>query len=376
MGARLVLLRSGAARPLAAGFAATADAALSFDARSILFAGKEGASDPWRIYELPLAGGAPRRVSGGEEDCIRPLYLPRGRIVYARRSAGGFHLELAGLDGNAPERLTFGPGNRIPAAVLRDGRILFESAEGIFTIYSDGSGVEAYRCDHGPERHSSSQLASGDVIFQSGARFGRFTSARAAALDVAVPPGDYVGPMAELSPTSWLAHCRAPQGLCRFTPDSAATPTMVAPGGAFQPVVISPRPVPPAHPSSLGNREGANLLCLDAYASRDGRIDARAIARVRVWSRAETGAAVVLGDAPVEPDGSFYVQTPADRPLRFELLDHAGRSLLAQRGWFWARRGEQRVCVGCHPGPERAPANVAPQVLLRTQDPVRLTGGR
>ena len=25
----------------------------------------------------------------------------------------------------------------------------------IYTVYSDGSGVESYRCDHGPARHSA-----------------------------------------------------------------------------------------------------------------------------------------------------------------------------------------------------------------------------
>ena len=83
------------------------------------------------------------------------------------------------------------------------------------------------------------------------------------------------------------------------------------------------------------------------------------------------GQAVKLGETAVDPDGSFFIQAPAERPLRFELLDRAGRSLRAERGWFWAARGEQRVCVGCHTGPERAPENVAPQVLLRTQTPVR-----
>jgi hypothetical protein len=72
----------------------------------------------------------------------------------------------------------------------------------------------------------------------------------------------------------------------------------------------------------------------------------------------------------VEADGSFYVQAPSETPLRFELLDSAGKTVAAEKGWFWARKGEQRVCVGCHAGPERAPENLVPQVLLHTQKPV------
>jgi hypothetical protein len=68
------------------------------------------------------------------------------------------------------------------------------------------------------------------------------------------------------------------------------------------------------------------------------------------------------------------VQAAGDRPLRFILLDAAGHTLREEHGWFWVRRGEQRICVGCHTGPERAPENRVPLVLLRTTTPVDLTG--
>jgi len=38
------------------------------------------------------------------------------------------------------------------------------------------------------------------------------------------------------------------------------------------------------------------------------------------------------------------------------------------------RPSEQRICAGCHAGPERAPDNLAPAVLLRTTDPVKMCG--
>jgi hypothetical protein len=69
------------------------------------------------------------------------------------------------------------------------------------------------------------------------------------------------------------------------------------------------------------------------------------------------------------------VQAAGDRALRFILLDAEGKTLRQEQGWFWVRRGEQRICVGCHTGPERAPENRVPEVLLRTTIPVGLTGG-
>ena len=83
---------------------------------------------------------------------------------------------------------------------------------------------------------------------------------------------------------------------------------------------------------------------------------------------------VAIGTAPVEADGSFFVKAPADQPIRFALLDAKGAVVRQEHGWFWIRRGEQRYCVGCHTGPERASENRVPAVLLRTTTPVDLTG--
>ena len=86
------------------------------------------------------------------------------------------------------------------------------------------------------------------------------------------------------------------------------------------------------------------------------------------------GKVVTLGSAQVEADGSFFVKAPGDTPIRFALLDASGNVLREEHGWFWVRKGEQRICVGCHTGPERAAENRVPAVLLRTTTPVDLTG--
>lgn len=381
-GAVVKVLSGGASRVLAPSLAFSADAALSPDAATVLIAAKEKAGQPWQIWEVPLAGGTPRQLTSGAEDCIRPLYAAEQEFVYARRTARGFQIEIAPLAGGSALLLTYLPGNFLPNAVLRDGRVLFEGAfpaaaapvRELYTVYADGSGEEARRCDHGPDRHSAEELASGDTIFQTGTGLARFTSARAGQLELALPKGQYAGPVAETGGGEWLAAYRA-EGtgaywICRFPPRAGAQPVKVAGPNAYQPVPVRVRPAPPYHPSGLGNREGANLLCLNSYVSKSERIPKGSVAEVRVWSLNDRGSAVALGKAPVETDGSFYVQAPSETPLRFELLDGAGKTVAVEKGWFWARKGEQRVCVGCHAGPERAPENLSPQVLLRTQKPV------
>ena len=375
-GAALQLVSGARHRPLAADFAASADATVSFDGQRVLFSGKQKPGDPWQIWEIPVAGGAPHRIVQFQEDAIAPFYLPGDRIVYSRRTPAGFQLVSVALDGGAPLQLTYGPGNRLATDVLRDGRVLFEADRELYTVYPDGSGVESYRCDHGPARTGARQLASGDILFETGGTLARFTSSRAVQLPVALPKGEFAGPVAELSPNAWLVSYRtaatAPYGIYRWRVGDALPEKLLAPAAqAVQPVLVQPRSVPKRFPSALGDRQGANLLCLNVYTSKL-RIPEASVVKVRVWARSDAGSAALLGEAPVAKDGSFFVNPPSETPIRFELLDRSGKIVAAEKAWFWARRGEQRICVGCHAGPERAPENAVPQILLQSTDPVKL----
>jgi hypothetical protein len=397
-GAQLLLVHEGKAEPLLTGFAAAADANVSFDAKTVLFAGKRAAGDPWQIWELTLADGSLRKLIAGEGDAIRPFYLPAGQLVYARRTPRGFQLEAAGkaassalapIDADAGATvlpLSYLPASAIPADVLLDGRILFEagfplgvgSTPELFLVYSDGSGVESYRCDHGRARWGGRQLASGDVVFTHGASLARFTSPLAHEAPIAAPHAEFAGAIAETSSGDWLVSARAGTGahyaLSLWKPGAAAMQTMLTESGEdlVEPAPVAPRARPKHHPSGLHDWSYANMLALDARQSREGDLKA-APAAVRLETL-DGERTVVKGTAPVEADGSFFVKTPADRPIRFALLDEKGAVLRQEHGWFWIRRGEQRYCVGCHTGPERSSENRVPAVLLRTTTPVDLSG--
>ena len=101
-GAQLRVIHEGKAELLVTGFAATADANVSFDAKTALFAGKKTADDPWQIWELTLADHSVRKVIDTATDAVRPLYLPGGRVVWAERTSWGFQLESA-EDGHSPD---------------------------------------------------------------------------------------------------------------------------------------------------------------------------------------------------------------------------------------------------------------------------------
>ena len=409
-GAQLLLIHSGSAEPLLNGFAATADANISFDGKTMLFAGKQTASDPWQIWELTLNTRSVRKVISTATDAERPLYLPGGRLVWAQRTAAGFQLNSS-EDGRPPSIFplnpTAGPGvlplthiaaSAFPSDVLADGRILFQanfplgsgSTPELFLVYADGSGVESYRCDHGRARWGGTQLASGDLVFTHGPSLARFTSPLAHETPIAAPPAQYAGALAETADGNWLLSARTGASahyalkLLRRNPLSssrsassspAAMQTIFACGDRdiVDPVLVAPRNVPKRHPSGLHPWNYANLLALDARLSRNGDLKT-APAQVRLETLDDHGRIIVAGAAPVESDGSFFVQTPSDRPIRFALLDAKGSVLRREQGWFWIRSGEQRICVGCHTGPERASENRVPAVLLRTTTPADLTG--
>jgi len=56
----------------------------------------------------------------------------------------------------------------------------------------------------------------------------------------------------------------------------------------------------------------------------------------------------ILGYVPVEPDGSFQINIPANTPVGFSVLDTQGRAFQVHTNWVQARPGEVRSCDGCH----------------------------
>lgn len=370
------LVSGDSQRALVPEFSASADATVSYDATRVLFAGKRVAGEHWQVWEVALSGGSPVQLTHCPTGCIRPLYLPTGEAVYTRADASGSMIEVAG------KRLTFAAGRYLTDDVLYDGRILFEiertpKTRELYTVYPDGTGVESLRCDHGPDRGEARQTASGDEIFRSGLRLARFTSALATQTEVVQPDRDGAGPIAEIAPGEWLISLRERSGRFALYRWNSATRHAVAVerpanASAVEPVVVASRTPPREFPSArVPARTAGNLLCLNARTSRTP-MDGAAVHTIRAYTQDAEGRPALLGETGVEPDGSFYIQVPADRPLRLELMDASGHTVRAEPRWFWMRPSEQRVCVGCHTGPERAPENKVPEILLRTIVPAKM----
>jgi hypothetical protein len=80
----------------------------------------------------------------------------------------------------------------------------------------------------------------------------------------------------------------------------------------------------------------------------------------------------ILGDVPVERDGSAHFEVPADTAVYFQLLDENRMELRRMRSFISFQPGETRACVGCHetrgltPRPHAAPlaASLPPHALI------------
>ncbi|HJN17114.1 MAG TPA: hypothetical protein QGH10_16530 [Armatimonadota bacterium] len=136
------------------------------------------------------------------------------------------------------------------------------------------------------------------------------------------------------------------------------------------PVALMPRPRPhrlePADP--VKRQETGTILCMSAFNS-DIEFPKELARYVRVVGVTLMGQTInanaafeshVLGTAPLQADGSFKVEVPADRPVRFQLLDEDGNILLHETAFNYVRGGETLTCVGCHEPKGQTPSQVLP----------------
>jgi hypothetical protein len=78
-----------------------------------------------------------------------------------------------------------------------------------------------------------------------------------------------------------------------------------------------------------------------------------------------------LGEVPIEEDGSFNVEVPADIPIEIQLLDENGMALRSC-GWIWVKNNEPRGCIGCHEDQDLTPENRMVDAVKKPSIPLTL----
>jgi Hydrazine synthase alpha subunit middle domain len=393
-------------------FFGAADPQISFDGMRVLFSGQKNKNEHWQLWEMDLDGGNKRQVTQCSRDCLRGAYLAAEEIAVTVEETAGerteSYLAVAKKDGSDFHRITFGNAPFRLETVLRDGRIVASApwplvgseASGrsrmLYTLRPDGTALESFRCEHKEKASQSDaeELTDGSLIFvrealngsstggelvrtaqgdlhggSLGARATVYESPRQVSADelvVAKQSNTAKGPWAKFD--LYLFNLK----MSALGERVYADPQL----STIQPAVVAPHAVPKHYWDTLNPQSPTgNFISLNSYISADaphGRI-ATTISRVRVFGlNTADGAARNLGEAPVEEDGSFFVQVPANSPVRFVLLDAKGQTIREEHSWIWARPGEERGCTGCHGDKAVAPDNHWPLTLRRFDTPIAL----
>jgi hypothetical protein len=77
----------------------------------------------------------------------------------------------------------------------------------------------------------------------------------------------------------------------------------------------------------------------------------------------------ILGDIPVEQDGSAFFEVPADRFVFFQALDANGMMVQSMRSGTSLRPGENTACFGCHENRYGTPVSIITKHTLALQRP-------
>lgn len=414
---RIVLLEpGGAVRILSEGFAGARDPHVSFDGKRILFSGKRGASDPWQIFEMDAGGSEVRQIARLPLECRHPMYQsslyvlssdqPWHQVAFAGAAPGSPpSLYSVRLDGSDLRRLTYNPYGDADPLLMEDGRMLYaafrEAGSSLFSVNLDGTDVARYAPDEGsPFRRMPCVTASRLAVFvesESGSEDGGGTLA---AVSLRRPfhsyrrlsrPGEGLYHSPSPLPSGEILVARRPAsgsgtyGIYRFDPATGRSAAVFDDPRwhDLQAQVLAPRVEPDGRSSVVDPKEPSGLLyCLNAYLTdlpQREWLSSKFARRLRVIEGAPQTAAEgrprplamrILGEVPIEEDGSFNLRVPANIPIQLQLLDEDGLALRSCR-WIWVRNKEARGCIGCHEDPELVPENRLAAAV--TRPPMNLT---
>jgi hypothetical protein len=401
-GSRVVLMKaplgSGQVQILSEGLAAAGDPIVSYDGQRVFFAAKASSAGDWQIYQEDFAGGRPQMLTAMPGGAMSPALLPNGSLVFASPLAkiGGpnYSQPPSALyvqpPGDQPRQLTFSSRGITEPTMLADGRILFVSTQppesansapgqALFTINNDGTEITAFT---GPEDSASAiqqprLLGDGRVVFlisKSGSSSAEFVRmARPFQSRAPLFPGVTARIRSvEAASNGDLLVCaenatsaKASLALFRVSPTATAlgVPLLADPAWNYcEAVEVSPHRQPMGRLSTMDlTKSTGKILCLNANFSNDPAAGTTPAATlVRVLAETSPGNISALGEVPVQADGSFLAEVPADVPLGFEALDENGRVLRREAPMIWVRPAENRSCIGCHEPHNRSPQNHRP----------------
>ncbi len=314
------------------------------------------------------------------------------------------------MDGSEARRLTFNPSSDFDPYVMTDGRLLFSSRQkslldhglhgrvSLLTVNSDGTDVGVFSVDEGKRiKQMACVTTKGLCVFvesdsTSWDGAGKLAAVRlrrnlhshrtigAAGNTLFHSPSPL--PDGDLLVSGRPDDNTGSHALYRMDPLTGQT-SMLYDAPEYHDIqahLVSPRPLPDGR-SSIVNEADPNgqLYVLNSSISDTPDLTLDIVRRLRVLeglpenragqkSRANNPAGEalrsespfiakrMLGEVPVEKDGSVFVQVPANIPIQLQLVDSDGIALRTC-SWIWVKNREPRGCIGCHEDGEMTPPN-------------------
>ena len=314
------------------------------------------------LYDIKLDGTEVRWLTFNPNNNLDPFQMWDGRVIYAAErysnepGARAGHLGLCGISMEGTEAEFYGgdQGRRIqhmPCATERGLVVFVEADEAAF----DGAGQLA--CVREQRPHLTYRRLTDDpsTLF--------------------LHPSPWRGNQLLVSrrPADGCGTC----GVFCFDPDTGRCEPMFSTSDydAVQAQALLAHARPDGRSTAVDPKETTGIFyalnCCDADERLRPHLEPGSFKRVRVIegvvdsrtnvtnSLASPGPAVrrrLIGEAPIEADGSFNVEVPADTPILLQALDERGLAL-STCGWVWVKPKEARGCVGCHEDPELTPEN-------------------
>lgn len=336
------------------------------------------------LYRCDADGGNLERISFNQSDDFDPTLLADGRLIYTRWEHFGtmnrFPLFFSNPDGTGTFHM-FGPHDRnfFHVQPTPDGRLVaIEST----MVNEDAGPIVVIKLENGPaDPAPGADSEYWDVLTADvnpdGApwAFGAFK--------YPFPLGgnryvaSYTLPAAEDGDVDYGLYTFTLSQSGAGTPEDPATLSLDALSflyndpatNEYDAQLLWPREKPPVIPSTVDPTQTSGVfLAQDVFhrGTQDGQevpvrgetpIPQVAVFAARPTQPGEMGdfsanefeKRAFLGYAPVQADGSFKIEVPADTPISFATLDEQGRGFVVKRTWLYVRPGEVfDKCTGCH----------------------------